>query len=455
MFWLVTGSLGTAVGRFITIELGKGNQKQLKKVFSMSLIIMLCFGPLVLLLTESFGLWFLQNKMTITPGRERAAFWVFQISVISVITSIAIVPYNAEIIAHEKMGIYAYTGIAETLFRLFLALFLVYGTYSIDVLVFYAAGLLLATLSIQLFVFSYCRRFFQECRARFYFKRQVFKEMFLYAGWNFIETLSSTFSGQGVNMAINIFLGPILNSARGLAGTVENVVTIFVKNFTMALSPQITKSYAAGDIEYMKMLAFRGSKFSYFILLFLSLPLFLEADFALSVWLVEVPPHTVNFVRISLLLSQLNIIDGIVRMQQDATQNIKCYKIPISIIIFCAFPLSYVCLKMGMKPEWIYIILLILAIPRIIVVQTIVAKTFGYSLTKKVWPLYLQMALVTICAAIIPIIVHLGVPYGWGRSLTVGITSVLCTSAAAYLMGCNSAEKQYIKEKALAFFNRF
>lgn len=455
MFWLVTGSLSSAVGRFITVELGRGDRDRLNKVFSMSLIIMACFGLLVLILTESFGLWFLQNKMTITPGREKAALWVFQISVISIMTSIAIVPFGAEIIAHEKMGLYAYTGIAETLFRLLLAIFLVYGVYSADSLILYAAGLLFATLSIQIYIFSYCCRHFQECRARFFFKWQMFKEMFSYAGWNFVEQISQTFSGQGVNMAINVFLGPVLNSARGLAGTVENVVTVFVRNFTMALSPQITKSYAAGKIEYMKMLAFRGAKFSYFILLFLALPLFLEADFALSFWLAEVPPHTVNFVRISLLLSQLNIIDGIFRMMQDATQNIKCYKIPISIIVFCAFPLSYLCLKLGMAPEWIYIIMLILAIPRIFIIQKIVAKTYSYSLREKVWPLYLHLALVTLCAAIIPVAAHFLIPYGWGRTLTVGIISLLSTATAAFFFGCNFSEKQFVIEKIIHFRDMF
>ena len=455
MFWLVTGSLSSAIGRFITIELGKGDQDRLHKIFSMSLVLMVGFGLLVLVLTETFGLWFLQNKMTITPGREGAAFWVFQISVLSVITSMAVVPFNAEIIAHEKMGIYAYTGIAETLFRLLLALFLVYGTYTADTLIFYALGMLFATLSIQVFAFGYCRRFFKECRARFYFKWQMFKEMFTYAGWVFVERISQTFSGQGVNMAINVFLGPVLNSARGLAGTVENVVTVFVRNFTMALSPQITKSYAAGEIEYMKMLTFRGAKFSYFILLFLSLPLFLEADFALSVWLTEIPPHTANFTRISLLLSQINIIDGIFRMPQDATQNIRRYKILISIIIFFSFPLSYLALKLGMAPEWIYIILLILAIPRIFVIQKTVAKTFSISLKTFVWPLYLRMFLVTLCAAAIPVVIHYQLPFGWGRALTVGVTSVLCVAAAAYWLGCNLSERAYVREKASAFMKKF
>ena len=295
MFWLVTGSLQSAIGRFITIALGKGDKEELRNIFSMSFSVMLCFGLLVLILTESFGLWFLQNKMTIPPGRESAAFWVFQISVITVITSMVMTPFNAEVVAHEKMGIYAYTGIAETLFRLLLALFLVYGSYKLDTLVLYAIMVMIATLGIRAFVFGYCRKFFEECRLRIYFSIKTFKEMFLYAGWHFIENISTTFSSQGVNMAINVFLGPLINSARGLAGTVENVITIFVRNFTVALSPQITKSYAAGDLDYMKMLTFRGAKFSYFILLFLSLPLFLEADFALSIWLVEVPAHTANF----------------------------------------------------------------------------------------------------------------------------------------------------------------
>ena len=257
MFWLVTGSLSTAIGRFITVELGRGDKEQLKKVFSMSLNIMLCFGIVVLLLTESFGMWFLHNKMTIPAGREVAAFWVFQISVITIISSFAVVPFNAEIISHERMGIYAYTGIAETLLRLFLALFLVYGSYRMDTLILYAIAIMLTTLGIHAFAITYSCINFSECRFRPFFDKKMFKEMFGYANWHFIEKISTTFSGQGVNMAINVFLGPIINSARGLAGTVDSVLSIFVKNFTMALTPQITKSYAAGEWDYMKMLTFR------------------------------------------------------------------------------------------------------------------------------------------------------------------------------------------------------
>ena len=455
MFVLVTGSLGSAVGRFITVALGKGDEKQLKKVFSISLTIMLCFALIVLVLTESFGMWFLQNKMTIAPGRENAAFWVFQFSVITVITSLIIVPYNAEVIAHEKMGIYAYTGIAETLLRLFLALFMVYGTYKMDTLVLYAVVCWLSTLSIQVFVIGYCRHFFKECRFKLFFEKMLFKNMFAYAGWHFIERISSTFSGQGVNMVINVFLGPVINSARGLTNTVSTIVHLFVKNFTMALSPQVTKSYAAGELDYMKMLTFRGSKFSYYIMFFLALPLFLETDFALSVWLVEVPAHTANFVRLSILFSLLGVIDAVFRMPKDATQDIRNYKIIVSIIEFMNFPLSYIALKNGMAPEWIFIIAILLSIPRIYTIQKTVSDTFHYSVREVFESIYLKLFMVTVVAAIIPTIIHFNMPQGWWRMLAVGFTSVLCTAAAVYGIGCNKAERVFIIDSANKFLARF
>lgn len=455
MFWLVTGALQTAIGRFITVSLGKGDKQELRNIFSMSFSVMLCFGILVLVLTESFGLWFLQNKMTIPTGRGNAALWVFQISVITVITSMAITPFNAEVIAHEKMGIYAYTGIAETLFRLFLALFLVYGSYKLDTLVLYAIMVMIATLSIQVFVVGYCRKFFEECRLRFYFSLKTFKEMFLYAGWHFIENISTTFSSQGVNMAINVYLGPLINSARGLAGTVENVITIFVRNFTLALSPQITKSYAARDLDYMKMLTFRGAKFSYFILLFLSLPLFLEADFALSIWLVEVPDHTANFVRLSLFISQINVIDGVFRKPQDATKDIRRYKLIISFIIFLSFPLSYLALKNGMPPESVYLITLLLAFPRIYTIQKTVSETFHYALKEVVTQLYLRMLIVTLCAASIPVWIHFVMPWGWLRTITVSVVSVICTAVSVFWIGSTGAERVFIIDQAKKVISKF
>ena len=455
MFWLVTGSLSTAIGRFITVELGRGNKEQLKKVFSMSLNIMLCFGIIVLLLTETFGMWFLQNKMTIPPGRETAAFWVFQFSVVTIVSGFAIVPFKAEIISHEEMGIYAYTGIGETVVRLLLALFLVYGSYRMDTLIVYAIAVMLTTLSIHAFVITYSCIRFSECRFRPFFDKRMFKDMFSYANWHFIENISTTFSGQGVNMAINVFLGPLINSARGLAGTVDNVLSIFVKNFTMALTPQITKSYASGDWEYMKMLTFRGAKFSFFIMLFLSLPLFLEAEFALGVWLVEVPDHTVSFVRLSILFSQLGIIDGVFRRPQNATSNIRNYKIAISIVAFLNFPLAYLVLKLGWAPEWIYIIALVLSFPRIYIIQRTVSKTFHYSLREVVDGLYLKMFLVVLCSAIIPVLIHQSIDLGWWRFLAVGSSCVICVTASVMAIGCNQSERIYILENAKKFIERF
>ena len=203
------------------------------------------------------------------------------------------------------------------------------------------------------------------------------------------------------------------------------------------------------------MLTFRGSKFSFFITLFLALPLFLEADFALSVWLVEVPPHTASFVRLSLVFSLLGVIDSVFRMPIDATQDIRDYLIAVSIIGFLNFPLSYLALKHGMAPEWIFIIAILLSFPRIYTIQKVVSKKFRYSAREVFESIYLRLFLVTVAAAIIPTIIHFNMPQGWWRMLAVGIASVLCTAAAVYGIGCNKAERVFIIDSANKFLARF
>ena len=448
MFVLVTGSLGSAIGRYITVALGKGDEKQLKNVFSMSLTIMLCFAVVILVLTESFGMWFLENKMTITPGRENAAFWVFQFSVISIVTSLFIVPYNASVIAHEKMGLYAYTGIAETLLRLLLALFMVYGTYRMDTLILYAVVCLLSTLSIQIFVAGYCRRYFNECRFKLFFERLLFKDMFVYAGWHFVEKISSTFSGQGVNMVINVFLGPVINSARGLTNTVSTVVHLFVRNFTMALSPQITKSYAAGDLDGMHRLVCRGAKFSYFMMFMMALPLICEADKILSLWLVEVPPSAVILVQLSLVLGIFDCVGSSGFTACMATGKLKKYSIVISSIAFLEFPLSWLAFSLGgpvVSAYYLYIVVkAAVLIARLFLMQEMVSLPVSMFVRSVFVPIIMTTVISIIPMAIIIITMPESVPR-LILSVAIGVSSV---ALASLFIGMTTDERRVVLSKA-------
>lgn len=455
MFWLVTGSLSSAISRFLTFELGRNDQEKINKVFSLSLNILLVMTAIVLVLAESFGIWFLQHKMVIPEGREVAALWVFRISVLTVISGILVVPFNADIIAHEKMGLYAYLGIGETVIKLLIAVFLVYGTYGMDRLILYALLWGIATLIMQGIAAIYCRKHFSESRFRWFFDKSLFKELFSYAGWSFVGTISGTFSGQGVNVMLNTMFGPVINTARGLAGTVGNTIAIFVNNFSTAIKPQITKAYAAGELDYMKFLVYRGCKFSFFIMFFFVLPMWLEAVFVLDLWLVEYPDHTVNFIRISLITSTLNILYLFFTMAQQATGDIKVYQLVLSVLSFMIFPLSYLFLKLGAVPEVVYYISFVVASCITAWTLYVVHKSLGFSIRDILKNVYSYLLLTVIAAIPIPLILHLLLPYGWTRFLIVGTACVICSVLSMYILGCNQGEREYLLNAAKNYLKRF
>ena len=455
MFWLVTGSLSSAVSRFLTYELGRKNQERIDKVFSLSLNLLLAMALVVLVLAETFGVWFLQNKMIIPEGRESAALWVLRLSVLTVMTGFLIVPYNASIISHERMTIFAYLGIGETVIKLCIALFLVYGHYSLDKLILYALLWTTATLIMQGTAIVYCRKNFKECRFRRFFDKSLFKELFSYAGWSFLGSISGTFSGQGVSVVLNTMFGPIINTARGLASTVGNTISIFVNNFTTAIKPQVTKAYAAGDLDYMKFLVYRGSKFSFYIMFFFALPMCLETVFVMDLWLVEYPEHTINFVRISLFTNLLNLLYLFFTMAQQATGDIKRYQIVISVISFLNFPLAYIFLKVGMSPEIVYVIAAALSVCTIIWTLMTVKKSLNFQFHDILKDVYSKLLLVVLSATPVPLVLHCILPYGWMRFLIVGTACVICSCASIFWLGCNKGEREYILNAVQSYLKRF
>ena len=455
MFWLVTGSLSGAISRFLTYELGRGDQRQLDKVFSISLNILLVSALIALILAETFGVWYVRNRLNIPDDRDAAALVVFHFSILTVITGFILVPYNASIIAHEKMGFYAYVGIGETLIKLVIAIFLVYGKYTVDRLILYSLLWTLATLAMQGAAMLYCRKHFTECRFRMIFEKKTFLDLFSYAGWSFIGSISSTFSGQGVSIILNRMFGPVINAARGLTGTVANTIAIFVNNFSMALKPQVTKAYATGELDYMKFLVFRGSKFSFFIMFFFVLPISLETAYVLDLWLVEYPDHTISFIRLSMLTNTCNLMYLYFTMAQQATGDIKRYQLVISIFSFIIFPLSYVFLKLGTPPEIVYVIGFVISLCITAWTLITVKKSLGFRISEAFRQVYFKLFLVVLTATPVPLILHLLLPYGLVRFLIVGTACVLCTCMSVFWLGCNVGEREYILNSASNYLKRF
>lgn len=352
MFSVLSGTLTAASQRFIAFELGK-DDSDIKKVFSTTVSIHIFLAIIIFVLLESIGLWFLNYKMNIVPERLTAANWVFQCSVITFCVNLISIPYNAAIIAYEKMSAFAYISIFEVIAKLAAA----YALYVIafDSLIVYAMFMLSIAILLRLVYGTYCSCNCKDCKYRFFFDRPTFKAIFGFSGWNFIGSSSSILNNQGINMLINLFFGVTLNAARGVSHQVDSALNTFVQNFMLALSPQITKSYAAKDYEYVNKLIVLGTKFAFFLFWIISMPCFFCADYILHLWLKQVPDGTVIFLRCAIIYTMAQSLSQCLYHTMLATGNIKKYQLIVGFISLFAFPTTYVCYKIGLPAEYGYI----------------------------------------------------------------------------------------------------
>ena len=301
MFGFLNGSMSSATQRYITFALGKGDKDRLQTVFCTALQIHALIAVIIVLLGETVGLWFLYNKMQLPADRMDAAFWVLQCSIVSTVVMIVSVPYNACIIAHEKMSAFAYISVLEAVLKLVIVYLLL--VFPFDKLIVLAVLTLLVQLFIRFCYSIYCHRHFEETKYRHVWDKTLFREMNGFAVWSLWGNLSVVLYTQGLNMILNVFFGPVVNAARAIAVQVQGAVQQFVGNFQMALNPQITKNYAAGNLEQMHSLMFRSARFSFLLLFFLSLPVLLETEFILTLWLKTVPDNAVIFTQIMICIS--------------------------------------------------------------------------------------------------------------------------------------------------------
>ena len=352
MFTFLNSSLGSATSRYITFELGRKDYLRLNKVFNTALAIHVAIALVIVLLAETVGLWFFYTKMVIPADRLDAAFWVYQISIVTCFFSLTQVPYNATIIAYEDMKIYATVGIVEVLLKLLVVYLLVLSP--LDRLVFYALLLCLVQIGVMFFYRHYCNRRFPSCRLRRYRDKTLFREMFSYAGSDLIGNLSVLAQGQGLNILLNLFFGPAVNAARGIAYQVQGAITQFSNNFMTAVRPQIIKSYAEGKPDEMMTLVRQSSCFSFYLMWMISLPICLEANYILTLWLGKFPDYTNSFLLLIIVLCLIQTLKTPRSTVFHATGHIKRSNIIVGSILCAAFPLAYVALKAGGSPETVF-----------------------------------------------------------------------------------------------------
>ena len=455
MFSLISVSLSSSVGRFLTFELGKGDYESLKKVFSTSVLIHIVLAIVVFVLSETVGVWFVNNKMVIPESRLYAANWVFQASILSFMFGLLSVPYNALIVAHERMSAFAYIGILEIVLRLAVVLFVAYCPFDFDKLIIYSVLLTALGILMRFIYVSYCRRNFSEGELHFNVDKHCLKEMGAFAGWNFIGCSALLLKNQGVDILLNLYFGPVVNAARGIAGTVNGAVSSFSGNFMTALNPQITKSYAAEEKEYSFSLVERGSRFSFFIMFMFALPIFLEADFVLTIWLKQYPEHTVSFVRLILAQSLCDIISNTLITLQSATGKIRNYQLAIGGMLLLNFPLSYICLKIGCPPDSVLVVAIFVSILCMILRLLFLRYTVKLSLRGFLSNVCGRIIVVVIASSILPIVIHSNMDYGWLRLIVVGVTSILSSSIIILFLGCTKVERSFIIKSVCALKKKF
>lgn len=444
MFSFIKNSLSKANSRHLAYELGKKDMNQLKKVYRSALTIQLLIALFILVILETVGLWFVNYKLNIPDERIVAANWIYQFSIIATIFSILQVPYNASIIAHEKMKIYAYLGIFDVVMKLIIVFLITIS--GIDKLVTY--GFLMLIVSVLLFFIYdfYSRKHFEEYSIKPIYEKTLFKELLGYSGWNFIGSFGNILKMQGNNMLLNIFFGPAVNAARGIAYQVNFAVSSFTQNFTTAMNPQIIKYYSSGEIVEMMKMLFRGAKLSFFLLLFLGLPILMETEFILNLWLVDVPEYAVIFTQLVIINSIIESFTFVMATTVQATGKIKWYQIFVGGFLILNLPISYYFLRLGYPPQvtlFISISLAIIAaISRVVLIKKQIPQFKQWLFIKKV---YLNAAFVTFLAFIPPFFIKQLLNTDWLRFILISTISVISSIISIWTIGLSKDERLFIK----------
>lgn len=446
MLGFLTGSLSSASSRYITYALGKGNFKKLQETFANIQAIHLLFALIVAFLAETIGLYFLTNYIQIPTERENAAFWVFQFSVFTTSLSLISIPYNASIIAHEKMGAFAYISIIEVTLKLIIAFLIQVMVF--DKLILYAILLCCVQVIIQTIYIIYCKRNFKETNTLPKIHREQFKEIIIFAGWTMNGNLALIGYTQGLNILLNMFFGPAVNAARGIAVQVQGVIQNFCINFQMALNPQLTKSYAQHDFTHMHQLLNISSKFSFFLLFFISLPACLEAKLVLQWWLGVVPEHTVTFLRLILFSSLLGTLSNPLIVSVHATGILKKFQLIEGSLLLLIVPIAYIGLKyFHFPPEYVFTVHIFIEIITQYARLRIVLPMIKMQLKPYIKEVIYPILKVFIIAPVIPIASFIYTEENFITFLFICFSSIISSLATIYLLGCSTQERNFVNNK--------
>jgi len=439
----LNNTLSTSSSRFITVALGEGNINNMKKIFSSIMLVHVGLCIIVIIISETIGLWFLLHKLLIPEERMSITIWVYQISIITTVINIVSVPYNAIIIAHEKMSAFAYISILDAALKLLTAFILIIVPF--DRLLCYALLLFAIQLLDRIIYNRYCLRKFKECRFHFNFDKIILKEMFSFIGWSAYGSLASVSFNEGLNILLNMFFNPAVNAARGLSVQIQNAIVGFTNNFQTAINPQIIKSFVAKDFEYEKKLLIASTKFSIYLLMLLSIPVIFETHYILHLWLKQVPEHTIWFTRLILIISIISSTANPLRMINQAEGNIKKFQLYECTILLLIVPVSWIILKYEKIAELVLFVHLsfelLAQIVRVYIVVPKIEMKISYYLSN----IYARLIPVFIIVAITMLIAHLSMVESFLRLVVSVISSSVACLISIYFVGLNTREKEMVQ----------
>lgn len=442
MLGFLNSSMSNAVQRYLSFEIGKNNEDGVNRIFNVSLFAHAGIAVFVFVVMEIVGVWYLNTHMNIPAERMDAANWVLQCSILTTLFTILQVPYNAIIISKEQMGIYAYISILEVVLKLLVVYMLAIGNF--DKLKLYSVLIMVVTIGIVMIYRFYCTRKYKEAKFKFIKDWNLLKQIVGFASWNMLGELAWVFTGQGVNIILNSFFGPVVNAARGLAEQVNGAVNRFVANFQTAVNPQLIKNYASDQLGEMKTLLFRSTRFSYYLLLALSLPIILKMDFILHLWLKEVPDYTTGFCQLVLVSSLVSTLSNLLAQVARAYGKIRNYQIIVSIFLFLNFPLSYIVLKFGCSPLSTMFVNIgvnaMLLFVRLRLTNRMIQMTYGSFIRNVLFP----VIIVTSVALVIPLTIYFMLDNSIISFIIVCLVSFVSVGVSTYALGMNANERQYI-----------
>lgn len=445
MFSFLNSSMAGATSRFLTYELGRQDYDKLKKTFSAALTIHIVIAVIVVLFGETVGLWYLENKMVIPSGRIIAARWVYHLSLLSAVITITQVPYSATIIAREKMSVYAYIEIFKTLLQLGIVFLLMIGDF--DKLILYAILTVCVSLVVTLIYRWYCISRYPECKYTFHYDSAIIKPMLSFSGWNLYSNLSRQAQSNGVNVILNLFFGTAVNAAYGIGHQLSNAVYSFISNFTLATKPQIIKYYSKGQIREMESLMNSSTRYSFLMLFTLSMPVIMEIDFILKIWLKNVPEHTAVFGRLFLVMMLLEVFRLNLNYAIQATNRIKEASIVGGTLFLLIPAIAYIALKLGSQIIYLPLLIAIGVYILIIISRLIIAKKLipQLSISRYCRNVLLLSAITSLAGFVIPFCVHYFMEEGWTRLILTCTSSVASMAIATYYLGMGKAMRQKVK----------